>query len=177
MVDFLLVGRDATSGSGKPRKYRAGDVVVDDGGLPLTIFGGAYYMGRYSASVPLSGASNNWVFAAANPVVISNKITHNVVTGAFTVTDAGIYFISVPACNGGTNDHQVSVNSPALISPNPAVPSNFIFSHSLQVNGFGTEQQSSSAMISLGAGGTFDIRHLFGSVAANHTFIQVMRIA
>lgn len=137
--------------------------------------GGAYFMARLSSTAAVGGASNNLVFANTLPSSINQKITHNISTGAFTVEDAGRYMILLPFSNF-SNTCDVRIQSPALLSPDPAVPSNNVFGKITQVNGIGGEMHTTGAMIELAAGGTFDVRIPSGVQGNNETYLIVAKV-
>jgi len=137
--------------------------------------GASYFAGRYSAQVAVVGASNNMVFGNTLPSAINEKITHSVSDGSFTVSDEGAYFVHMPM-NNGSNACDVRIQSPALTSPNPAVPSNDVKGKNFQLNGFTNEMQNTGALLYLLAGGTFDVRIISGSPASNETFLHVFKV-
>lgn len=145
MVDFTPIGHD---NSGRPRKYQSGDLFKDEQGNEIAqAFTPAYYFGLASGTGSTDSANTLY-----GTNVISSGITQAGTDGAFTVTDAGIYLVSSQDESFGGGFFAQAVYSPkgagrVLMFRGRADPASA-----------GGWHYSVRGLLSLGAGGTFEMR-------------------
>tara|TARA_R110000824_G_scaffold49501_3_gene139023 strand:- start:40 stop:534 length:495 start_codon:yes stop_codon:yes gene_type:complete len=144
MSDIVPYGFDSF---GRPKKLQDVDSLVDEQGNSRLAFIASYYFGLASGAG--STDSSNTLYATN---AVSSRITQASTDGAFTVTDAGIYFVS-------SHDESFATGffAQAVYSPKGAGRV-LMFRGRADPGGNGGWHYSNRGLLNLGAGGTFELR-------------------
>jgi len=145
MADIIVGGFNLTTG--RPAKAQSGDDLVDQSGNSLTAFTPAYYFGLASGTA--SGDSANTLYGTN---VLSSNISQNSVSGAFTVTEAGLYVVSSQDETFGGGFFAQAVYAPAGVSRV------LMFRGRADPASAGGWHYSVRGILSLAASGTFELR-------------------
>jgi len=145
MANIVVGGFDLSTG--RPAKAQIGDNLIDESGNILTSFTPAYYFGLASGTA--SGDASNTLYGTN---VLSSNISQSSVSGAFTVTEAGLYFVSSQDETFGGGFFAQAVYSPAGGSRV------LMFRGRADPNSSGGWHYSVRGILSLAASGTFELR-------------------